>query len=285
MFHRPSRPPIDPSRTRGTTLLEIAVVLAFIAVAGTLALTFGSNLVRGLEVDMQSARTESEIGQVESAVVSWYRASFCRTVRPMHPAPPTEAPEFPLEGADVDLDEHRLSGTTLPTLGTEEGAYDWQIDLDADSVVQFRVFWHAPSRFDDRIAVVARRFDGYCDDDGDAATEEPCDADPAEERVVLPLAPTGGPVDDPTRRRRLEAWLNAFGVECDADDDGRLDEYCDCDPTLHGCAQDGSFGPVDVDGDGDDDTGFHDRDGDNRLDFDLNGDLNVDSRDWDALGC
>lgn len=282
MLHRPSRSPTG-SHTTGTTLIEIAFALGFVAVAGALALTFGSNLVRGLEVDMQSARTESEIEHVGSAVVSWYRASYCRTVPPVHPAPPVQAPEFPVEGADVDLGEHRLSGLPLPELGTDEGAYDWQIDLDADGVVQFRAFWHAPARFDDRIAVVARRFGGYCDDDGDAATEEPCDADPPEERVVLPLSPTEGPVSDRTRRQRMEAWLNAFGLECDGDDDGLLDEYCDCGD--HGCARDGRFGPVDIDGDGIDDTGFYDRNVDNRLDFDLNEDHAVDSRDWDALGC
>ena len=283
MFHRPSRPPGDPSRTRGTTLLEIAFALGFIAVAGTIALTFGLNLVRGLEVDTQSARTESEIRQLENAIVSWYKASYCRTERPVHPAPPVQAPEFPLEGADVELGEHRLSGTVLPALGTEDGAYDWQIDLDADNVVAFRAFWHPPSRFDDRIAVVARRFGGYCDDDGDAATEEPCDADPAGERVVLPLSASLGPTGDPTRKRRIEAWVDAFGVECDSDEDGLLDEYCDCGN--HECPRDGGLGPLDVNGDGRDDTGFLDGNGDGLLDFDLNGDLAVDSRDWDALGC
>lgn len=283
MLHRPPHPRVGPARAAGMTLLEIAFALGFAAVAAAIALTFGLNLVRGIEVNQQSARTESEVTRMKSAVVSWYRGSYCRPERPTYPSPPVEAPEFPLEGADVDLQEHRLIGVELPPLGTEEGTYDWEIDLDADNVARFRVFWHYPSRFDDRIAVMARRFDGYCDDDDDAATEEPCDAEPAEERVVLPLSPAAGPVNDPTRRRRMEAWANVFGVECDANDDGLLDEFCDCGQPP--CSRDGRIGPLDVNGDGVDDTGAYDGNLDGRLDFDVNGDLAVDYQDWDALGC
>ncbi|MYD96392.1 MAG: hypothetical protein F4X98_03260 [Gammaproteobacteria bacterium] len=283
MLHRPPHPRVGPARTAGVTLLEIALALAFAAVASAIALTFGLNLVRGIDVDTQSARTESEVTRLKSAIVSWYRGSYCRPGRPVYPSPPVEAPQFPLVGADVDLDEHRLTGVELPVLGIEEGAYDWEIDLDADNIVQFRVFWHYPSRFDDRIAVMARRFGGYCDDDDDAETEEPCDAEPAGERVVLPLSPSLGPVNDPTRRQRMEAWASVFGVECDANDDGRLDAFCDCGH--HPCSRDGRIGPLDVNGDGVDDTGAYDGNLDGRLDFDLNGDLAVDYRDWDALGC
>lgn len=278
-----ARPRHMRHRKAGITIAEMAIALGAIGALVAIAWTFGLNLVRGLEVDTQSARIESNLGDLGNAVQNWYRDAYCRPLRPVHPVPPMEAPEFPLEGADVDLGEHRLSGIALPELGIEEGAFDWQIDLDDDNVARFRVFWHYPSKFDDRIAVMARQFDGYCDDDGDASTAEDCDADPAEERLVLPVSLAAGPVDDPTRRRRLEAWLDAFGIECDADEDGRLDEFCDCGGFR--CGGNGVFGGVDVDGDGIDDTGFYDRNFDGRLDFDLNEDLAVDAGDWLALGC
>lgn len=270
-------------RPVGVTLAELAFALGAIGVLAAIAWNFGLNLVRGLEVDTQSSRIESDLANLGSAVQSWYREAYCRPLRPVDPAGPVEAPDFPLGGAAVDLGEHRLSGMALPELGSDEGAFDWHIDLDRDNVARFRVFWHYPSKFDDRIAVMARRFDGYCDDDGDAATEEDCDADPPGERLVLPVSLAAGPVDGPTRRRRLEAWLDAFGIECDADEDGRLDAFCDCGRFR--CSGDGVFGGVDVNGDRVDDTGFYDRNLDGRLDFDLNEDRAVDAGDWLALGC
>ena len=280
-------------REAGTTLLEIAMVLAIIAVVGAFALTFGVNTVRGIEVEYQSTRTELHVVQLRSAVVNWYRGAYCRLSRPHREfpdLPPVQVPEFPidstveeLDGTVVDLNGYVLDGTRLPALGTEENAYDWRIALNDENQAQLQIFWHYPEGLGDRIAAAARKLGGHCDDDNDAETVEPCDAKPAEERVVLPVLLSDGTLRDPLRRHRVESWLDAFGIECDADDNGNLDPFCDCGRSR--CTGDGLFGPfVDVNGGGND-WKFFDRDLDGHLDFDLNGDFAVDAGDWRALGC
>jgi hypothetical protein len=263
-------------REAGTTLLEIAMVLAIIAVVGAFALTFGVNTVRGIEVEYQSTRTELHVVQLRSAVVNWYRGAYCRLSRPETELFPllrsVQVPEFPidstveeLDGTVVDLNGYVLDGTRLPALGTEENAYDWRIALNDENQAQLQIFWHYPEGLGDRIAAAARKLGGHCDDDNDADTVEPCDGEPAEERIVLPVLLSDGTFRDPLRRHRVESWLDAFGIECDADDDGRFDLFCDS--RIPGSP--GSSG----------------RPCDGRLDFDLTEDCAVDAGDWRALGC
>jgi len=280
MLRRSSRP--GPGRAAGTTLLELAFAMGVLSVLGILALALGMTTVRGVEIVSDSARAERNINHLRDAVVSFYRESYCRHTR-RDDATPLAAPVFPLASASVVLADHALTGTRLPKLGdSEPNEFDWEIVRPDDQPARLRIFWRYPG-YVDGVAAVARKLDGYCDDDGDADTAEPCDAEPGGERIVVVRSLSDVTVDDPTRKRRVDAWVDSFGVACDNDGNDVLDDFCDCG--AFGCARDGDFGPVDINGDGMDDDEAFDADDDGVLDFDLNGDLNVDAEDWRALGC
>ena len=297
-----------PKACAGVTLPELGIALAVAGAIVAWAIQGSGALRLALQPIVDENMVQNRIDATQAAVEGWYRARYCGS-RAQGP------PLFPIDDDDAAAacaadDADCLSGHVASHLAdlvsstaTTEGEFRWDV-TSASRVPRppptLRQFWTPAPYYDDRIAGLAIALDAFCDDDGDAATAEPCDGVPVDERLVW-MRPLGSSSPrDVSDRLRLRAWLAVTAVDCDADDDGTLDVFCDGT----GVDRNGLVGDhiVDVDGDGCDDARpaplgpagdacrgragtLLDRNQDGLLDFDATGDLKVDGADFISLGC
>ena len=286
--------------------LGIALGLAAAVLAG--ALTLAGSIRAGVEPIAVGKRVGPWVDALGRSVAHWYREHACQAGNPVgYPVALSQADAQAACAADAATCVAAFVPPRLARLQPagpgEDGVFTWRMATPPASPgvlppPRVRIAWRPPSHLRRDAELLARELDVFCDDDGDAATVEACDGAPADERLVWdrPLEVHAATRD--ARFRRLEEWLARNAVDCDGDNDGRLDPFCD------GPAADGRIDVmhvVDVDGDGCDDAhlpaagsrceddsrrrNLLDRNADGRLDFDANGDLAVDQVDFHAFGC
>ena len=301
---------------RGATLLEAAFFLGVAAVVIVGALGLGDGMRLALAPIGEAARLAPRLEAMRYAVPDWYRARHCGTQR-------LTVDGFPV---DIDQDDAAAACAADPIdcvakhvpphladyateVATEDGEFGWAVRGFAppEGPVPegfrwprplLRLFWTPAERFGERTYPIARELEAFCDDDSDAATRETCDGEPAGERLVWEQTLRSQGARGLAGEIRLREWLAANAVNCDGDDNGVLDPYCD------GIIVDGDieYGPhLDLDGDGCSDVrpapatdpvchnrrgrAFIDLDADGDLDLDATGDFIVDAADYHALGC
>lgn len=290
------RGPPGHGASAGATLMEMAVVLAMVAFIVVLGVTVGSGWLASLRDVTHGATLVEQRDSLAHAARGWYAGTYCR----MEPLDgwlarrPPERIELVVSGTEdgaglSDL-RHHLPDQSL----VRESAYPadrWQVLVTRTErpFPELLLAWQPAVQ--DALAQLARRTGGRCALTDDWSVIEDCpDYATGAERLVW-NAPLLAGVRQSARTRRLREWLATNAIDCDREDvdadghpdrDGAFDVECDPDG-------DGAFGPVDEDSRPGLTRFDSDNDGEIDLDIagdpDFGGDLVVDVRDWQALGC
>lgn len=293
---------------RGATLAELGIALGLAAAVLAGALTLAGSIRTGIEPVAVGKRVGPWVDALGRSVAHWYRERYCHAgVVADYPIAVSQADAEAACAAEASACVAAFVPPRLarlqPGRAAEDGVFTWRVASPPASSgalppPRVQIGWQPPSHLRRDAELLARELGTFCDDDGDAATVEACDGTPAAERLVWDRPLEAHSATRDVRFRRLEEWLARNAVDCDFDDDGALDPFCD-GPVADGRIDAGHV--VDVDGDGCDDArppavgsrcddvlrrrGLLDRNADGRLDLDANGDLAVDQVDFHAFGC
>lgn len=285
----------------------MALGLAAAVLAG--AVTLATSIREGVTPVAIAKRVGPWVDVLQGSVAQWYRHRHCRAgATPL--AWPIALDDTVAAAACATDATACLASFVPPRLArlqpgrpAEDGTFAWRLATPTAPAgvlppPRVQIAWTPPSHLRRDTERLALELDTFCDDDGDAATVEPCDGSPAGERLLWdrPLEAQLGTVD--RREQRLFEWLANNAVDCDADGNAAMDSFCD-GPVLDGRIDADLV--VEVDGDNCDDAharpagsscedpvlqaNLLDRNADGQLDLDVNGDLAVDQADFHALGC
>ena len=211
------------------------------------------------------AQTQPRIAALQVALREWYVFEYCSGLSG-HTRVPLGAVDRVPSGTPTATELGPYLYDDGDFLGdAAQGVYEWEI-VRRNGPTQVHVFWTPPDIQKDLIEVLARRLGAECDWPGCSRLAWP--------RVVAAA--------EAWRNSLLQKWLGKHGIDCDQDDDGSLDDFCDgsTDDDLIDSGQsitspDGqSYSPLEID-----------PNADGRLDYDLNSDFAVDSEDYKSGGC
>ncbi len=253
---------------KGATLLEISLVLgvAVLILLAALAHTRGLWPLFGVDrTEHVILQTQPRVAALQAALRDWYVFEYCSGLSSQTRTPLSVEGRVPANTpAATDLEPYLYDDGDFLS-DASQGAYEWEI-VRYNSPTQVRVFWTPPGTQKDLIEVLARRLGAECDWPGCSRLAWP--------RVVATA--------EDYRNSLLQKWLTEHGIDCDLDDDGSLDDFCD--GSIDDDLIDSGQSVVSPDGQSYPSSKI-DSNGDGRLDYDFNSDFAVDSEDYQGWGC
>ena len=298
-----------PASQAGVTLLELSFVIGVILAVGALALvaTDGWRALFGLtSEDRAVLEVEPRAAALQKALRDWFTTTRCSTQAPSPPPFPL-GPGSVLKAAKQDLKDYAADGAAYLDDTDAHGTYTGCISR-ASGLPHVQLYWEPPAHLA-ADAMLAARLQAKVTQCPDPATT--CSPTATQSCLLWDRQPAVGAYGG-RDAKMLEQWLARFGITCDRNGDGDINDdtsdgdrhpddpavsvkpYCDSNA-------DGSLGPnapydyeyhasdyypktctkclrdLDLNA-----TSLNDFD---FLDFDSDGDFDVDAVDYAYWGC